>query len=85
MGAMRPYLFDRAWYIISLVLFIIALSFGPFILSPRSKPIKKLLTEHKGEEIPAEYYALAKKLFLYERIENVIFLAVIILMILKPF
>ncbi len=85
MGAINTILFSAKWYVISLILFIVALSFGPVILSPLSKPIKKLLKEHQGDDIPKEYYAMAKKLFFYERIENVIFISIIVLMILKPF
>lgn len=85
MGALNPSLFSQGWYVLSLILFLIALALGPIMLSPKSRPIKKLLNEHQGDDIPDEYYALAKKLFFYERIENVIFLIVIALMILKPF
>lgn len=84
MGYMANW-FYAGWYVTSLILFLVALGFGPFILSPRSKPIQKLLKTHQGEEIPAEYYRLSKKLFFYERLENVIFLIIIFLMILKPF
>ncbi|HRQ50609.1 MAG TPA: DUF2269 family protein, partial [Agriterribacter sp.] len=73
------------WYVTSLALFIIALAFGPVILSPRSKPVKALLKSHTDDKIPDAYYVLAGKLFFYERIENTIFLVIIVLMILKPF
>jgi len=85
MGYLRPYLFRMGWYITSLTLFIVALGFGPVILSPRSKPIKRLLKVHPDDTIPVEYYAMAKQLFFYERMENVIFIVVIVLMVLKPF
>lgn len=85
MGYLNPYLFQQGWYTTSLVLFLIALGFGPVILSPLSKPIKKLLKDYKGDDIPTEYYALTKKLFFYERFENVIFIIIIILMVLRPF
>ncbi|MFC4559880.1 DUF2269 family protein [Virgibacillus kekensis] len=85
MGYLNPVLFGQGWYVTSLILFLIALGFGPTVLSPNSKPIKRLLSETKGENIPTEYYILSKKLFFYERIENGIFLIVIALMILKPF
>src|SRR5690625_2191300 len=52
MGLMRPYLFSQIWFISSLVLFLIALGAGPIVLSPRSKPIKNILQEHKGDDIP---------------------------------
>lgn len=85
MGLLNPYLFSQGWYVTSLFLFLTGLAFGPIVLSPRSKPIKALLKEHKGDEIPQEYYTLSKKLFFFERIENVLFLIVIALMITKPF
>ncbi|WP_249871413.1 DUF2269 domain-containing protein [Oceanobacillus saliphilus] len=85
MGFLHTYLFTQGWYWLSLVLFLIALAFGPFVLAPRSRPVKKLLAEHQGEDIPENYDKLASKLFFFERIENGIFLVVIALMILKPF
>ena len=85
MGILRPYLFTGGWYVTSLVLFLVALAFGPFVLSPRSRPIKQLLKNHIGEEIPKQYYILSKKLFFYEHIENLIFLVIIVLMLTKPF
>lgn len=85
MGLLRPYLFNQIWFISSLVLFLIALGAGPILLSPRSKPIKIILEEHKGEHIPESYYALSKQLFFYERITNIIFFIIILLMITKPF
>ncbi|WP_047983042.1 DUF2269 family protein [Ornithinibacillus californiensis] len=85
MGAINTYLFQQGWYVISLILFLIALAFGPFLLSPRSKPIKELLKNAEGETIPAEYEGMSKRLFFVERIENIIFLIIIVLMIVKPF
>lgn len=85
MGAINPSLFQIGWYVTSLILFLIALAIGPLVLSPRSKPIKALLQSHKGEDIPEEYYRLSRELFRYEYLENVIFLIIIALMILKPF
>ena len=85
MGFINPVWFKNFWYVSSLVLFIIALCIGPILLSPRSKKIKKLLKEHDGNEIPDAYWPLAKSLFFWERVENAIFLIIIILMILKPY
>lgn len=85
MGLLNPSLFKMGWYVISLILFLAALAIGPLVLSPRSKPVKALLESHKGEEIPEEYWRLAKILFRYEDLENLIFLIIIALMILKPF
>src|SRR5690625_5349351 len=44
------------------------ISAGPVVLSPKSKPVKKLLEESSGEDIPAEYFPLAREVFFYERI-----------------
>ena len=85
MGFINTYLFRMGWFVTSLVLFLVALGFGPVVLSPLSKPIKTLLKQHQGEDIPQQYYHLSKKLFFYERIENVIFLVIIMMMVLKPF
>ena len=85
MGILRPYLFTGGWYVTSLLLYLIALAFGPLVLSPRSRPIKQLLREHKGENIPEEYYVLSKKLFFFEHMINIMFLIIIALMITKPF
>lgn len=85
MGFLNTYLFTEGWYVLSLILFLVALAFGPFLLKPRSKPIKKLLASHEGEEIPVVYYQLSKRLFTVEHIENILFLVIIALMILKPF
>ncbi|WP_419715161.1 DUF2269 family protein [Heyndrickxia oleronia] len=85
MGFIHPYLFKMGWYVTSLVLFLTGLAMGPFVLSPKSKPIKELLESYKGEDVPKEYEALSRELFRYERILNFIFLIIIVLMILKPF
>lgn len=85
MGLLRPYLFQQGWYVTSLILYLIALGAGPLLLSPKSKPVKNLLIEYNGEQIPSQYYALTKELFFYERMTNVLFLIIIALMITKPF
>lgn len=84
MGAIRPYLFVTGWYVVSILLYFIALAFGPFVLKPLSKPIYALLLEHEGEDVPPTYTKRAKKLFRYERLINVIFIVIILLMIIKP-
>lgn len=85
LGYLNPSLFRMGWYVTSLILYLGALAIAPVFLSPRSKPIKVLLANHKGEEIPEEYWRLAKSLFRFEYLENVIFIIIIVLMILKPF
>ncbi|MDV2581721.1 DUF2269 family protein [Alkalibacillus haloalkaliphilus] len=85
MGFINPALFEQGWYIISLVLFLFALAMGPTVLKRNSKPIKTLLNEYTGEEIPREYYPLAQRLYRIEYMENTIFIIIIILMITKPF
>lgn len=85
MGILNRALLTQAWYIVSFILYMIALGAGPVILSPRSKPIKQLLAQAEGENIPEEYFPLAKELFFYERITNILFIIIIALMVLKPF
>src|SRR5690625_4061335 len=85
MGLLNTYLFTQGWYLISTVLFLISLAAGPVVLKPISTPIKALLAEHQGEDIPDIYYKMSKRLFFHERILNMIFIIIIALMILKPF
>jgi uncharacterized membrane protein len=85
MGSINTYLFHQGWYVTSLTLFLITLALGPIALSPSSRPIKALLQSHTGDDIPEEYFRLAKRLFRWEYLENFIFLIIIALMILKPF
>ncbi len=85
MGFMKPFLFTRGWYVISLGLFLLVLIAGSLVLKPKSAPIKQMLKTHQGEEIPKEYDEKAKALFFYERLTNIVFLIIIALMILKPF
>lgn len=85
MGFLHTYWLTQGWYITSLILYLIALAMGPFVLKPRSAPIKQILRETEGEEIPEAYEALSKSLFFHERIINILFLIIIALMILKPF
>lgn len=85
MGTLNPVLFKAGWYVTSLILYLLALAAGPLVLKPISDPIKQLIAEHKGDDIPDEYYIQARKLFFYERMLNVIFIIIIALMILKPF
>lgn len=85
MGALHTYWFTQGWYVISLILYLLALSMGPFVLKPRSTPIKKMIAEVGEEKIPDEYHTLSKNLFFYEHIINILFIIIIALMILKPF
>ena len=85
MGSLNTSLFQQGWYVTSLILFLVALAMGPFILSPNTNRIKKLVTETTGDKIPEEYYVLAKKSIRLESLLNVIFLIIIALMITKPF
>lgn len=85
MGFINPHLFLEGWYNLSLILFLITLAAGPLVLKPLSNPIKKMLVEHKGENIPSIYQTYANRLFICERFLNIIFLIIILLMIVKPF
>jgi uncharacterized membrane protein len=85
MGILNPFLFHAFWYNCSLALFLVALAYGPIVLSPKSKPIKELLKQSEGDEIPPNYYNLSKQLFFYERLEKIIFIFIIVLMVWKPY
>lgn len=86
MGLLNPVLLSQGWYLLSLMLYLIALAMGPVVLKRLSAPIKHFLgkpAEYEG--IPQSYKQMANKLFFYERIEMIIFIMIIILMVWKPF
>lgn len=85
MGALNPYLFYQGWYMLSLILYLLVLAAGPTLLASKLNPIKAILANHQGEDIPEVYYSHAKGLFFYERMTNGILILVIVLMVLKPF
>ena|SRR5690625_378838 len=45
MGILRPYLWQQFWFTGSLTLYLIALGAGPMVLTPYTRPIKKLIEE----------------------------------------
>jgi uncharacterized membrane protein len=85
MGFLQPQLFHMGWYVTSLILYFIALSIGPLILTPRIKPIKTLLAEAEGDVIPKEYAGLHRPVLVFEWILNSLFTIIILLMLTKPF
>lgn len=89
MGLINPYLFKQGWYIVSFILYILALAASPLLLRKEAKPINQFLEEYEEEHdkaaIPQIYFDLSKRLYLYEHLTNVFFLFIILLMILKPF
>lgn len=85
MGLLNHSLFKEFWFITSLVLYLIALAIAPLALISRAKPIKGILADYEGENIPEAYHEAAKTLFFYERITNIMLAIIIALMILKPF
>ena len=85
MGFLEPGLFHAGWYVTSLILYFIALSIGPFVLTPKIKPVKVLLAEAEGDEIPKEYFDLHRPVLVFEWILNGLFTIIILLMLTKPF
>lgn len=85
MGMIRPTLFTEIWFILSLILYLLALALAPLLLISRTKPIKKILEFHDGDDIPEAYNIAAKELFFYEHITNAILALIIVIMIVKPF
>ena len=85
MGMLRPGLFTEVWFTLSLILYLIALALAPLLLISRTKPIKRILKLHQGDDIPEAYNIASKELFFYEHFTNAILALIIVLMILKPF
>jgi uncharacterized membrane protein len=85
MGFLEPHFFHRGWYVTSLILYFIALSIGPLVLTPKIKPIRVLLAEAKGDDIPHAYVELHRPVLVFEWILNSLFTIIILLMLTKPF
>lgn len=85
MGILNPGLFRQFWYLMSLIIYLIALALAPLTLILNARPVSDILAEAKGPEIPEEYTQAKQKLFMYEHLTNALFIVIIIIMIIKPF
>lgn len=85
MGSMNLRLFHQGWYVTSLIIYLVALSLGPFFLTPKIRPVRELLKNANGPDIPDSYHDLHQPVLRTEWLLNGLFAIIILLMLTKPF
>ena len=76
---------SQMWLNVSILLsLLLVVAIGAFI-EPRLKKVTKLVAESHGDEVPAEFFLAMKKIALLESAAQLLMIAVIVLMVIKPF
>jgi len=73
------------WLNVSIVLLIVMIVLLIGFIGPRMKKATQLVLSSQGEQIPAEYMQSMKAITPLEKAVQAIIVAVIVLMVLKPF
>lgn len=75
----------QMWLNVSILLsLLLVVAIGAFI-EPRLKKVTKLVTASRGDEVPAEFSCEMRKIAPLESAAQLLMIAVIVLMVLKPF
>ena len=76
---------SQMWLNVSILLsLLLVVAIGAFI-EPRLKKVTKLVAESRGDEVPAEFFHAMKKITPLESAAQLLMIAVIVLMVIKPF
>jgi uncharacterized membrane protein len=84
MGWINPYYFKMTWYVTSIILFFLSGCYAMFIIEPKLKRLAEIASNANREAITDEYRILFKKKAAYDWFGNLLAIAIILLMILKP-
>ncbi|MFD0869919.1 Predicted integral membrane protein [Chlamydia abortus] len=84
MGWINPWLFRLEWYIASLVLFFVSGVYAITAVEPILKQMNRIAGQTEDSDIPREHAALLQKKQVRDRVANLIAIAIILLMIVKP-
>ncbi|WP_409276165.1 DUF2269 family protein [Neobacillus sp. SCS-31] len=78
---------SEMWLNISILLSLLMVVIIDGLIGPRIKKIMKIvsLSQTKGDEVPAELAQLMKKIVPIELASQLLMIAIIVLMVLKPF
>lgn len=79
--------FSQMWLNVSILLSLLIIVIIDGWIEPRMKKIIKILSEvqEQGNEIPAEFRLLIKKIVPIETAAQLLMIAVLVLMVVKPF
>jgi len=76
---------SQMWLNVSILLsLLLAVAIGAFI-EPRLKKVTKLVAASRGDDVPAEFSHALKKIAPLESAAQLLMIAVIVLMVIKPF
>lgn len=76
---------SQMWLNVSILLsLLLVVAIGAFI-EPRLKKVTQLVAESRGDEVPAEFFHAMKKIASLESAAQLLMIAVIVLMVIKPF
>ncbi len=76
---------SQMWLNVSILLsLLLVVAIGAFI-EPLLKKVAKLVAASRGDEVPAEFSLAMKKIALLESAAQLLMIAVIVLMVIKPF
>jgi len=84
LGWMSPYLFRQMWYIASIVLFLISGFYALLVVEPILKRLHQIARQSTSAEVSQEYKQLFQKKQARDMLANLMAIAIILLMIIKP-
>ncbi|MGO4108557.1 DUF2269 family protein [Paenibacillus sp. YAF4_2] len=78
---------SQMWLNISILLSLLMVAIIEGLIGPRMKKIMEIvaISQSKGDELPAELGRLMKKIIPIETASQLLMIAIIVLMVLKPF
>lgn len=78
---------SQMWLNVSILLSLLIIILIDGWIEPRLKKIKKIISESQdqGNEIPAEFGLLFKKIVPIETASQLLMIAILVLMVIKPF
>jgi uncharacterized membrane protein len=85
MGILNTYLFTQIWFIASLVIYVLIQPIVAGIIPKNSAKQLEILENATGEELPAEYIQIDKKMVPFNNTVHAAAIILIILMSVKPF
>jgi Predicted integral membrane protein (DUF2269). len=85
MGILETWLFQEAWFIGSIVIYLAVQFIVAGLLPKNMKKQLEVLEGAVGEELPESYKALGKQSAKYEGISHLAAFVLILLMVFKPF
>lgn len=85
MGISNPALWRLAWLKIAIALIVLMLALGPVAMAPLVKRLAQLLPQLTKSEAQTQFSSLARRLHALQVVSVTIVVAILVLMVTKPF